>query len=197
MKDDKKFDPFLMDPYYDNQEPMESVDDESWLHDDEDPVQLIIEEMGEAIEKLYIENRLNELKAETGYDGPLLRVSCLSEIPSEIFEIMPHSAIEECRRVINEHGIAEILLPSPDQVEDAGGVAFELERKRASQPHRHTLLETVAHMVSGFVITALVVFFMFPDVALYTNLAFVSIVTGIKFIVNYAVRRLFTRSRRF
>lgn len=64
--------------------------------------------------------------------------------------------------------------------------------KHVSQPHAHSILEVIVHMVVGFLITMLVLYIAFPEIPLLTNLHAAGAVTLIKFVANYFIRRYFT-----
>ena len=63
------------------------------------------------------------------------------------------------------------------------------------QKHSHSILESLVHLMSGFIVAFVVVLLLVPEVGVFDNLAVVTVITIIKFVVNYYIRRFFTSWR--
>lgn len=57
---------------------------------------------------------------------------------------------------------------------------------------KHSLIEQLVHTVMGFVITMICIYLFFPEIHFITNIKATAMMTGIKFICHFGVRRLFT-----
>jgi len=56
----------------------------------------------------------------------------------------------------------------------------------------HSIIEQIVHTSIGFAITLICISLFFPDVPLFINLQATGLMTVVKFVVHFGVRRLFT-----
>ena len=66
-------------------------------------------------------------------------------------------------------------------------------RQRIEQSHTNTILELTCHVVAGMIVTFLILIFFFPELPFKASLNATITVTAVKFVVNYFIRRYFTR----
>ena len=65
--------------------------------------------------------------------------------------------------------------------------------KKPPQRHHHTALEVTLHLITGLLVTIVVLVLFFPEVSFAMNVNAALAVSAIKLVVNYLIRRVFTR----
>lgn len=73
---------------------------------------------------------------------------------------------------------------------------IRIKVKHKKQPRHHSVLEVLAHMITGLIVGVGVIYIAFPEVPLVSNLSAGIVITAIKFVINYFIRRYFANIER-
>ena len=63
---------------------------------------------------------------------------------------------------------------------------------KRTQTYFHSIVEQVVHTSIGFIITMICIGLFFPEIHFITNIKATAVMTIIKFVTHFGIRRLFT-----
>lgn len=60
------------------------------------------------------------------------------------------------------------------------------------QTRRHSIIEQLVHTAVGFAITLVCIYLFFPEIPFITNIKATALMTLVKFVTHFGIRRAFT-----